>query len=186
MTQDDIRKITSVMTEQIPAVIRKALGLSDSIRKIAAKLVDCEHVFYIGRDVDSSSCTEASLKLKEISYIHSEAYAAGELKHGTISLITDGTPVIALTTISKVCEKTVSGIREVKSRGAYVISVCSESLAEEFDIPCDEQILIPEIDELLMPFPAATVLQLLAYHVSALKGLDVDKPRNLAKSVTVE
>lgn len=186
MTQDNIRKITSVMTEQIPAVIRKALGLSDSIRKIAAKLVDCEHVFYIGRDVDSSSCTEASLKLKEISYIHSEAYAAGELKHGTISLITDGTPVIALTTVSKVCEKTVSGIREVKSRGAYVISVCSESLAEEFDIPCDEQILIPEIDELLMPFPAATVLQLLAYHVSALKGLDVDKPRNLAKSVTVE
>ena len=186
ISREQVRKITAVMTETIPAVIGQALKQSEHIREIASKLVACEHVFYIGRDIDSALCTEASLKLKEISYIHSEAYAAGELKHGTISLITDGTPVIALTTVGKVCEKTVSGIREVKSRGAYVISVSTESLAKEYDIPCDDQILIPQIEELLATFPAATVLQLLAYHVSALKGLDVDKPRNLAKSVTVE
>jgi len=149
-------------------------------------LVAAEHLFYIGRDIDYALSVEASLKLKEISYIHSEAYAAGELKHGTISLITDGIPVVALTTVSNVCEKTVSGIREVKSRGAYVVSVCAESLVGKYDIPCDEMLVIPDIDEILAPFPAATVMQLLAYHVSALKGLDVDKPRNLAKSVTVE
>ncbi|MBQ8344802.1 MAG: glutamine--fructose-6-phosphate transaminase (isomerizing) [Clostridia bacterium] len=186
MTEDAVRTVTSAMLQQLPAVIEQTLTLNDRIRDVASRLVAAEHIFYIGRDVDWASCTEASLKLKEISYIHSEAYASGELKHGTISLITDGTPVIALTTVSKVCEKTVSGIREVRSRGAYVISVCAEALARQIDIPCDEQILIPSADELLLPFPAATVLQLLAYHVSALKGLDVDKPRNLAKSVTVE
>ena len=100
--------------------------------------------------------------------------------------MTDGTPVIALTTVSKVCEKTISGIREVKSRGAYLISVCSKAIADKYDIPCDEQIIIPDIDELLATFPTICVLQLLAYQVSAQKGLDVDKPRNLAKSVTVE
>ena len=186
MTQEEVRRVTVAMTKQIPCAIETALRQSDRIREIASELVACEHIFYIGRDLDCALCTEASLKLKEISYIHSEAYAAGELKHGTISLITDGTPVIALTTVGKVCEKTVSGIREVTSRGAHVISVATEALAKAYDIPFAKQITVPETDELLAPFPAATVLQLLAYHVSALKGLDVDKPRNLAKSVTVE
>ena len=186
MTEDEARKLCQSMIANIPAAVKKVLDISDKICEYASKLVAAEHLFYIGRDLDCDLCTEASLKLKEISYIHSEAYAAGELKHGTISLVTDGTPVIALTTVSKVCEKTISGIREVKSRGAYVISVCSESLAKKYDIPCDEQIIIPDIDELLATFPAICIMQLIAYHVSAQKGLDVDKPRNLAKSVTVE
>lgn len=186
MTEDEARKLCQSMIANIPAAVKKVLDISDKICEYASKLVAAEHLFYIGRDLDCDLCTEASLKLKEISYIHSEAYAAGELKHGTISLVTDGTPVIALTTVSKVCEKTISGIREVKSRGAYVISVCSEALAKKYDIPCDEQIIIPDIDELLATFPAICIMQLIAYHVSAQKGLDVDKPRNLAKSVTVE
>ena len=184
--EDDARAICSTMLSDIPAAVEKSLALSDKIYDVASKLVAAEHMFYIGRDIDYSLSVEASLKLKEISYIHSEAYAAGELKHGTISLVTDGIPVVALTTVGKVCEKTVSGIREVKARGAYVVSVCAESLVGKYDIPCDEMIVIPDIEEMFAMFPTITVLQLLAYHVSALKGLDVDKPRNLAKSVTVE
>ena len=183
---DGAKEICSSMLSRIPEAIESALSLDKQIYDAATKLVAAEHLFYIGRDMDYALATEASLKLKEISYIHSEAYAAGELKHGTISLITDGTPVVAVTTVKKVCEKTVSGIREVKSRGAFVVSVCSKELSEQYDIPCDDMIVIPDVPELLYPFPLATVLQLLAYHVSALKGLDVDKPRNLAKSVTVE
>ena len=186
MKEDEAKSICGAMLRDIPNIISEVLKLDRTIYGFATRIVNAEHVFYIGRDIDWALCTEGSLKLKEISYIHSESYAAGELKHGTISLITDGVPVIALTTASKVCEKTISGIREVKSRGALVIALASKSLAEKYDIPHDELLLIPEIDELLMPFPAVTVLQLLAYHVSALKGLDVDKPRNLAKSVTVE
>ncbi len=186
MSEDDARSLCASMLSKIPAAIDKALSLNEQIYNAATKLVAAEHLFYIGRDLDYALSVEASLKLKEISYIHSEAYAAGELKHGTISLITDGIPVVALTTVEKICEKTISGIREVKSRGAYVVSVCTESIAGKFNIPCNDMLVIPEVDELLAPFPAATVLQLLAYHVSALKGLDVDKPRNLAKSVTVE
>ena len=184
--ESEARDVCRSMLTDIPAAITETLKLSDAIHDIATRLVAAEHLFYIGRDMDYSIATEASLKLKEISYIHSEAYAAGELKHGTISLITEGTPVVALTTVSKVCEKTVSGIREVKSRGAYVVSICSSELVGKYDIPCDEMIVVPKISELLVPFPTVTVVQLLAYHVSALKGLDVDKPRNLAKSVTVE
>jgi len=186
MSEDEARDFCARMLTDIPKTVTSALEMSTKICEAASRLVAAEHLFYIGRDMDCQLCTEASLKLKEISYIHSEAYAAGELKHGTISLVTDGTPVIALTTVGKVCEKTISGIREVKSRGAYVVSICSEELAAKYDIPCDEQIIIPHIDEILSVFPAICILQLLAYHVSAQKGLDVDKPRNLAKSVTVE
>lgn len=186
LSEAEAKDICVCMLTDIPASIEEALKLNDRIYDIATKLVAAEHLFYIGRDIDYSIATEASLKLKEISYIHSEAYAAGELKHGTISLITEGTPVVAITTVSKVCEKTVSGIREVRSRGAYVVSICSSELVGKCDIPCDEMVVIPKISELLAPFPTVTVVQLLAYHVSALKGLDVDKPRNLAKSVTVE
>ena len=182
----EAKRICSLMMETIPSAVADTLALSDRIREVATMLISAEHLFYIGRDMDYSMCIEASLKLKEISYIHSEAYAAGELKHGTISLVTDGTPIIALTTVSKVCEKTVSGIREVKSRGAFVVCVCSRELSEKYDIPCDRMLILPDVPEILSPFVSATALQLLAYHVSALKGLDVDKPRNLAKSVTVD
>ena len=186
MTEEEARSVCRALVADLPRLITETLALNDRIYEVATRLVASEHVFYIGRDMDWALCTEGSLKLKEISYIHSEAYAAGELKHGTISLITDGVPVIALSTVSRVCEKTVSGIREVKSRGALVVAITTPALAARYDIPCDELILLPECEELLMPFTSATALQLLAYHVSALKGLDVDKPRNLAKSVTVE
>ena len=186
LTEDEAKSICDSMLSVIPEAISETLALNDSIYEIATMLVASEHLFYIGRDIDYALCTEGSLKLKEISYIHSEAYAAGELKHGTISLVTEGTPIVALTTVSKVCEKTVSGIREVKSRGAFVVSICAKELAGKYDIPCDRMLVLPEVPELLAPFVSATALQLLAYHVSALKGLDVDKPRNLAKSVTVE
>lgn len=180
------KSICEKMLSEIPVSVDNALKLDKKIYDAAAKLVAAEHLFYIGRNMDFALVTEASLKLKEITYIHSEAHAAGELKHGTISLVTEGTPVVALATVGKVFEKTVSGIREVKSRGAYVVAVCSEELAKEYDVPCDDMIVLPAVSELFAAFPATTVLQLLAYHVSALKGLDVDKPRNLAKSVTVE
>ncbi len=186
MSESTVRDVCAKLLGDVPEAIAKTLEMSEKIRSFAAKVKDAEHLFYIGRKIDWDLCTEGSLKLKEISYIHSEAYAAGELKHGTISLIVEGTPVVAVTTASDVCEKTISGIREVKSRGAWVLSVTTKEIADRFPIPCDAQIVLPEIDELLAPFPAVTVLQLLAYHVSALKGLDVDKPRNLAKSVTVE
>lgn len=186
MADKDVSAICRDMLANIPSAIEKTLVFSDKIREIAKQYVNTEHLFYIGRGVDCDLCTEGSLKLKEISYIHSEAYAAGELKHGTISLITEGVPVIAVMSVSAVCEKTISGIREVKARGARVFAVITEDLDSKFDIPCDEKIVVPSISELLAPFPTVTVLQLLAYHVSALKGLDVDKPRNLAKSVTVE
>lgn len=186
LTEDEAKNFCNSMLEIIPSAIAKTIELDEKIYEIATMLVASEHLFYIGRDMDNALCIEGSLKLKEISYIHCEAYAAGELKHGTISLITDGTPVVALSTVSKVCEKTVSGIREVKSRGAFVVSICSNELSKKYDIPCDRMLVLPEVPELLAPFASATALQLLAYHVSALKGLDVDKPRNLAKSVTVE
>ncbi len=186
ITEQYTRDLCRDLLEKVPEVVEKTLANQKQISACARHFLQTEHLFYIGRGLDYSIAVEASLKLKEISYIHSEAYAAGELKHGTISLVVDGTPVIALTTESAVCEKTVSGIREVKSRGAHVLSVCSESLAKTYAIPCDEQLIIPDIREELSVFPAATVLQILAYAVSAGKGLDVDKPRNLAKSVTVE
>ncbi len=186
MTDGEISQLSSLLVGELPALIEKTLGLSDEIRRVASHLTKAEHLFYIGRDMDSTLCTEASLKLKEITYIHSEAYASGELKHGTISLVTDGVPVVALATVAKVCEKTVSGIREVKARGAHVVTVTTHALAKQYDIPSDDWLILPDADERLLPFSATAVMQLLAYHTSALKGLDVDKPRNLAKSVTVE
>lgn len=186
MSADEVKAVCSAMLEKIPDAVTKAIALSDKVRDIARDYMNAEHMFYIGRNIDYDLCIEGSLKLKEISYVHSEAYASGELKHGTISLVTDGTPVLALTTASNVCEKTISGIREVISRGARVLSVCSASLADKYQLPYSDQLIVPEIDELLAPFPTITIFQLFAYHVSALKGYDVDKPRNLAKSVTVE
>ena len=129
---------------------------------------------------------EGSLKLKEISYIHSESYAAGELKHGTISLISDGTPVIAVATQSTLFDKTISNIKEVKARGAKVILVCRDSYVPDKDVADYKFGLPDDIEDLLMPMAAVVPLQLIAYYTSVLRGNDVDKPRNLAKSVTVE
>ncbi len=186
MTESTVEAIIRQMRDRLPHIIEQTLELNDPILRIAKHLLSAEHIFYIGRDMDWSICTEGSLKLKEISYIHSEAYAAGELKHGTISLVTDGIPVIALATQKHICEKTLSGMREVHSRGAYLIAITTPELARKYQFPCDELLILPDTEELLAPFPAVVALQLLAYHVSALKELDVDKPRNLAKSVTVE
>ena len=129
---------------------------------------------------------EGSLKLKEISYIHSEAYAAGELKHGTISLITDGMPVIAVATQGALFDKTVSNIKEVKARGAMVVAICKEGHLPGEDV-ADYVVEVPSLkEELLLPMVACVPLQLIAYYTALLRGNDVDKPRNLAKSVTVE
>ena len=186
MNDTEAISLCSDILTRAPEAIESALKLEEKIMNCAKSFVTAEHLFFIGRGIDYSIAVESSLKLKEISYIHSEAYAAGELKHGTISLVTDGTPVIAITTEKALCEKTISGIREVKSRGAHVLSVCTKSLSEQYNIPCDDMIVIPDTKEGLELFPASTVLQLFAYSVSYAKGLNVDKPRTLAKSVTVE
>ena len=170
---------------QMPDIIRETLELKDTCSFVASKLVNAESLLYIGRGLDYALSMEGSLKLKEISYIHSESYAAGELKHGTISLITEGMPVIAVATQKKLIEKTVSNIREVKARGAMVILICDNSI-EVGEGVADYIIRLPQTDEQLMPMAAAAPLQLIAYYTSVLKGNDVDKPRNLAKSVTVE
>ena len=128
---------------------------------------------------------EGSLKLKEISYIHSEAYAAGELKHGTISLITDNVPVIAVATQQDVYAKMISNVREVRSRGAMVILITNSGVTVDASL-CDHHIILPEIDDLYTPFLCVVILQYLAYYVAVGRGLNVDQPRNLAKSVTVE
>ncbi len=158
---------------------------AEQIRHLAEKLAHCAHAFYIGRGMDYAFSMEGALKLKEITYIHAEAYAAGELKHGTISLIEEGIPVVAIATQDSIFNKTISNVREVKARGAFVILITKEGVhaAEDF---CDIQIEIPQVDDFFTVFPIAVVLQLLAYYTAYAKGYDMDKPRNLAKSVTVE
>ncbi len=180
----ECRRLTALLLET-PAYIEKILERQAETKEIAKSLTDSESLLYIGRGLDSALSMEGSLKLKEISYIHSEAYAAGELKHGTISLIYDGMPVIAVDTQKALHEKTVSNIKEVKARGAMTILVCGESYTPEGDI-ANYCFKVPEIDDLLMPMLAVVPLQLIAYYSAVLRGNDVDKPRNLAKSVTVE
>lgn len=185
ITEDKAREICSALSENIPQAISEVIAQSGQLDAIAERLHTHEHIFYIGRGIDSILCTEGALKLKEISYIHCEAYAAGELKHGTISLIEEGTPVVAVITDEALCEKMISGIREVKSRGAYVVAIVAEAVAKNYTVPADEIISIPA-ESVDAPLPAMTALQLIAYKTSARMGLDVDCPRNLAKSVTVE
>ena len=184
ISKEECQKYTEEL-KAIPNVIETTLDLKKDCQFVASKLMNAESLLYIGRGLDYALSMEGSLKLKEISYIHSESYAAGELKHGTISLITDGMPVIAVATQSKLIEKTVSNIKEVKARGAMVILVCSENIDIEEGV-ADYVIRLPLADEALMPMVAAVPLQLIAYYTAVLKGCDVDKPRNLAKSVTVE
>jgi len=152
---------------------------------IAKKLYKKEHIFFIGRNIDYAIALEGSLKLKEISYISSIAYAAGELKHGSISLIEENTPVIAIVTKKSIADKTISNIKEVKARGAYVLLVTTKDLDVESDF-YDDKIVIDNTYELLQPLLNIIPLQILAYEIARLRGCDIDKPRNLAKSVTVE
>ena len=184
ITEEQCKKYVSELME-IPEYIEKTLETKTVCQQTAAKLMNAGSLLYIGRGLDYALSMEGSLKLKEISYIHSESYAAGELKHGTISLVTNQMPVIAVATQKGLIEKTISNIKEVKARGAMVVLVCDENLEVEEGV-ADCIIKLPEVDEILMPTLAAIPLQLIAYYTSVLKGCDVDKPRNLAKSVTVE
>lgn len=171
--------------KQIPGQTQEILDRSTIIKELAQSFVEVEDTFFIGRSLDWAVAMEGSLKLKEISYIHAEAYAAGELKHGTLALITENTPVIALTTQREVYEKTVSNIKEVKARDAKVIGIAYEGNSD-LAKSVDQVIYLPETIDELSPILTVIPLQLLAYYASVARGCDVDKPRNLAKSVTVE
>ena len=170
--------------EQLPSKIETVLENKERIQYLASKLFNSKDVFFIGRNIDYALSLEGSLKLKEISYIHSEAYAAGELKHGTISLIEEGTPVIALATHEELIGKIVSNIEEVKTRGAQVMCIACDTHKELEGV--GETVFIPKVCDMLLPSLAVIPLQLFAYYVASLKGCDIDQPRNLAKSVTVE
>ena len=171
--------------QKIPAQISETLSDVEPLKTFAKRYGFNDDVFYIGRGLDYHVALEGSLKLKEISYIHAEAYAAGELKHGTLALIVEGVPVIALATQKSVYEKTLSNIKEVKARDAVVIGIATEG-DEELEKYVDHVMKVPETDELVIPILTVVPLQLLAYYAAITRGCDVDKPRNLAKSVTVE
>jgi len=170
---------------RLPAQVETILADEAQIAAAAARLVDAEDVYFIGRGLDYAVAMEGSLKLKEISYLHSEAMPAGELKHGTLALVTKGVPIIVVLTQRSVYDKTISAVQEVKARGGDVIAVAYDTDTEIAKF-ADIVLRIPENDDLLAPVNAAVPLQLLAYHVAKLRGLEIDQPRNLAKSVTVE
>ena len=170
----------------LPGKMEQVLADREHIQYFASQYFNHNSVFYIGRNLDYALGLEGSLKLKEISYIHSEAYASGELKHGTISLIEDGTLVVALGTYGRLFEKAMSNVVEVKSRGADVLALTTESRREEMAKTASAVMTIPDTHELLLPSLGVVPLQLFAYYVALMRGCDIDKPRNLAKSVTVE
>ncbi len=174
--------------KELPSLIEEEINNKPSYDKIASLIYKNEDIFFLGRGIDYSLCMEGSLKLKEISYIHSESYAAGELKHGTISLIDKGTPVIGLVTDPDLAMKTISNIKETKARGSFVVLVTLESIFDEYknDDFYDEVITIKDVDSFVSPLLAITIFQLISYEVAKLRGEAIDKPRNLAKSVTVE
>jgi glutamine---fructose-6-phosphate transaminase (isomerizing) len=172
------------LLNMIPA-LEETISLDKTIEEISKQLTEKEDLFFIGRGLDYALSCEGSIKLKEISYIHSEAYAAGELKHGTLSLVTEGIPVVALATQQKVYSKMISNIREVKARNAFVILITMKGQEAEPSL-YDYHITLPAVKDTYAPFLAAIVLQLIAYYTSLHRGLNVDQPRNLAKSVTVE
>lgn len=182
--EEECRKLTTQLSE-IPEKLSDVLCLKERCQFIASRLINAESLLYIGRGLDYALSMEGSLKLKEISYIHSESYAAGELKHGTISLVTEGMPVIAVATQSDLMEKTISNVKEVKSRGAKVTMICTEDVDVDKDV-ANHLVKIPRMDDILMPMLAAVPMQYIAYYTAVLRGCDVDQPRNLAKSVTVE
>lgn len=183
----ECKRLVSALAKMPEAVQYVIDNCEDTCKFVATKLVATDSLLYIGRGLDYALSMEGSLKLKEVSYIHSESYAAGELKHGTISLIDEDVPVIAVATQTGIIPKTISNVVEVKSRGAKVILVCTDACARELkDGVADYVIEIPHTDELLMPITAVVPLQILAYYTSINRGIDPDKPKNLAKSVTVE
>ena len=184
----DQQQIKNFMSElcRVPSVMEQVLERKEEIHRLAGAILNADDVFMIGRGLDYSILLEGSLKLKEISYIHSEAYASGELKHGTIALITEETPVVAVVTQEKLKSKELSNIREVQSRGARVVLLIKENEELEDDDKFGSVFRLPVMQDPFMVMPVSIVLQLIAYYVSLDKGLDVDKPRNLAKVVTVE
>lgn len=184
INKEEIKEILKDV-KMLPNYMEELLSNNESYKKIAEKLVNHNDVFFIGRGVDYALAMEGSLKLKEISYMHSEAYPAGELKHGTISLIDDGTPVVAIVTDDNIAAKTISNIKEVKSRGANVIYITNRNNDLDNDF-YDEKIIIPKVNDLFSPLLTVIPLQLISYNVAKLKGCSIDKPKNLAKSVTVE
>jgi glucosamine--fructose-6-phosphate aminotransferase (isomerizing) len=171
--------------QKLPELVAEILEDKDNVQFLASQFFSSKSIFFIGRNLDYAVALEGSLKLKEISYIHSEAYAAGELKHGTISLIEDGTLVIALATGDELYDKTISNVKEVKARGAVVLGVTTDKHEHTEDV-CDYVVRIPSVHPVLLPSLTVIPLQLFGYYVASLKGCDIDKPRNLAKSVTVE
>lgn len=177
--KEDVKNFINEL-KKLPGAVENVIDRREKIHHLSSSLLTAEHTFMIGRGLDYPALLEASLKLKEISYIHSEAFASGELKHGTIALITSKTPVIALITQEALAPKQQSNIREVQSRGARVITIAKHGISDNIDFT------LPKLKDDFCIIPAVVAMQLLAYYVSADKGLDVDKPRNLAKVVTVE
>ena len=185
ISQEEYQTILGEL-QRIPDKLEQVLAEKENIQQYASRYFNHDSIFFIGRNLDYAIGLEASLKLKEISYIHSEAYAAGELKHGTISLIERGTLVIALATYAQLFDKAVSNIVEVKSRGATVLALTTEPYRAAMGKQADALITIPDTHPVLMPSLAVVPMQLFAYYVALMRGCDIDKPRNLAKSVTVE
>ena len=187
ISEAECKQLTESL-QKMPEAVKYVIDNTNEVcKKVGSKLITADSLLYIGRGLDYALSMEGSLKLKEVSYIHSESYAAGELKHGTISLIEDGMPVIAVATQTDLIEKTISNVVEVKSRGANVILVCTEACAQKMkEGIANYKIVIPNTHELLMPITAVVPLQILAYYTAIHKGNDPDQPRNLAKSVTVE
>lgn len=179
LSKDDVKDFINEL-KKVPGAVENVIDRREEIHRLSSSLLTAEHTFMIGRGLDYPALLEASLKLKEISYIHSEAFASGELKHGTIALITSKAPVIALITQKTLASKQQSNIREVQSRGARVITIATHGISDNIDFA------LPTLKDDFNIIPAVVAMQLLAYYVSADKGLDVDKPRNLAKVVTVE
>lgn len=184
MSEQDVHKRIDELFA-LPGKMQQILDHREQIQCFASKAFSVRHVFFIGRGIDYALSMEAALKLKEISYIHSEAYAAGELKHGTIALIEEGSLVVALATQPALIKKTSSNMEEVRVRGAHVLAVTNGE-SEEAAAHSDEQWAFPQVEETLTPFVAILPMQLIAYYMAVQKGCSVDRPRNLAKSVTVE
>lgn len=171
----------------ISSILKNVIDKKEEYVNVAQKIYEHNDLFFIGRGIDSAVCMEGSLKLKEISYMHSESYAAGELKHGTISLIDKGTPVIAIATNNELYEKTVSNVKETKARGAFSIFITTDNFEKSnFEDFADISIILPKTTEFVQAIIVTVLLQLIAYEVAKLRGCDIDKPKNLAKSVTVE
>lgn len=181
---EEAQNLTKGLLHAIDAT-EQVLTLGTDIQEYIKRYQTLKDLFFLGRGLDYALSMEGSLKLKEISYIHCEAYAAGELKHGTISLITEGVPVVAVATQSALLPKMISNVKEVHSRGADILLICKEGFEVDSDV-YSKCITLPALDDLFMPVIGVLALQLLAYHTAVLRGCDVDKPRNLAKSVTVE